>query len=435
MTRSVKEWRRRPVLMGSVAVAAVLAGVVVWRLVSPPAQGPGGPGGFGGMGPGGRVVPVISAQVERKDVPVFLDGLGTVQAFNAVTVRSRVDGELIELGFKEGQDVHKGDLLARIDPRSYEAALGQAQAQKDKDQALLDAAKVDLQRYLGLGNRVAQQTVDTQRSTVKQYEAAVKSDQAAIDSARTNLSYTSIASPIDGRTGIRNLDIGNIVHSSDSTGLVSVVQLQPISVVFTLPQQNLRVLNDEMTRQGSLPVVATEADGKSELDHGKVELIDNQVDQTTGTVKLKATLPNAERHLWPGGFVNMRLQLTTRKDAVVVPTPAVLRGPKGPYVYVIKEDRTVEMRPVVVGLIEGEQSIIDSGVQPEETVVVDGSSKLQPGGKVRTGEGKPQSEAKPQEGAAPPTGAAPPADAPPAEPEHKHRKKNEATDQAPKDKP
>lgn len=409
--RIAKNWRQRPGVLGFCAAGAILLGAVAWRLASPPQSAE--PGG-GRHGPAnGRGVPVLTAAVQRKDVPIYLDGLGTVQAYNSVTIRSRIDGELMDIGFKEGQDVKAGDLLARLDPRTYQAALEQAQAQRDKDVAQLEIAKLDLQRYIGLGNRVTQQSVDTERATVKQLEATVKSDIAAIDSAKTQLSYTAITSPIEGRTGLRQVDKGNILHSSDTAGLVVVAQLKPIAVTFTLPQQNLRAINQELARQGHLPVLATEADGKTVLDQGEVTLVDNLIDSTTGTIKLKATLPNAQLSLWPGGFTNVRLLLTTRHDGLVVPTTAIQRGPQGSYVYVVKDDQTVEMRAVTVALAENGESLLDQGVEAGETVVTDGAAKLQPGGKVTL-----RSVDKPT--AATP-GAAP--DATSAEPKKEHKKK------------
>ena len=349
--------RRRPGLVGLSVAGVVLGGLVAWRLISP-ASGPGGgPGGPGGPG-GNRAIPVLTAQVVRKDIPVYLEGLGTVVAYNAVTVHSRIDGELVNVAFQEGQDVKAGDLLVQIDPRTYQAALEQALATRDKDQAQLEEAKLDLQRYLSLGNRVTQQSVDSQRSTVRQLEASVKSDIAAIDTAKAQLSYTTITSPIDGRAGLRLVDKGNIVHSSDTTGLVSIAQLKPISVTFTLPQQNLRAINQQLQHQSALPVTATEADGKTVIDQGTVSLVDNAIDQTTGTIKLKATLPNEHLSLWPGGFVNVRLQLDTRHDGLVVPATAIQRGPQGSFVYVVGQDQTAEMRAVTVALTENGETLL-----------------------------------------------------------------------------
>jgi len=372
--------------LGVVAAAAAAAGAVWWSRHAPPGparpQEQAQPPREQGRRPdGSRPVPVVSATVGRKDLPVYLDGLGTVQASSTVTVRSRVDGELVEVGFKEGEDVRAGQMLARIDARTYQAALDQTAAAKAKDEAQLELARLDLQRYQGLGNRVPGQTVDTQRATVKQLEATVKVDQALIDNARTMLGYTTITSPIDGRTGLRQVDRGNIVHAADAGGLVVVAQMQPIAVLFTLPQQSLPAINEETRRQGKLPVLVTDSAG-AVLDRGTLELVDNQIDQTTGTIKLKALFANAERKLWPGGFVNVRLLLTTRHDAVVVPATVVQRGPQGAYAFLVKPDRTVEMRRVTVGPVEADEAVIETGLDAGDTVVTDGMAKLQAGSRV-----------------------------------------------------
>ncbi|MEI6558802.1 MAG: efflux RND transporter periplasmic adaptor subunit [Rhodospirillaceae bacterium] len=330
----------------------------------------------------GRPVPVVPAAVVRQDVPVYLDGLGTVQAYNAAIVRSRVDGELIEWAVREGQEVRAGDVLARLDGRTYQAQLDQALAAKARDEAQLDLARLDLKRYLDLGNRISGQTVDSARAALKQLEAGVRLDQASIDNARTMLSYTVITAPFDGRTGIRQVDRGNIVRASDSGGLVVVAQMQPISVLFTLPQQSLNAINDEMRRQGPLTVLVTDSGNRTVLERGTLELMDNLVDQTTGTVKLKAVFANDQRHLWPGQFVNVRLLLTTRAGSLVVPAAAVLRGPLGPYVFAIKPDQTAEMRPVTLGPVEAGQAVIESGLAEGDAIAVDGVAKLQNGSKV-----------------------------------------------------
>ena len=324
---------------------------------------------------------MVTATIGRKDLPVYLDGLGTVQASSTVTVRSRVDGELIEIGFKEGQDIRAGQVLARIDARTYQAALDQASAAKAKDEAQLELARLDLQRYQGLGNRVPGQTVDTQRATVKQLEATVKVDQALIDNARTMLGYTTIVSPIDGRTGLRQVDRGNIVHANDAGGLVVVAQMQPIAVLFTLPQQSLPAISEETRRQSQLAVLVTDSAG-AVLERGTLELVDNQIDQTTGTIKLKALFTNADRKLWPGGFVTVRLLLTTRQNAVVVPATVVQRGPQGAYAFLVKPDHTVEMRRITVGPVEADEAVIETGLEAGDTVVTDGMAKLQAGSKV-----------------------------------------------------
>lgn len=367
--------RRRAVVAALAAAALVLAAVVLW-----PSAHTGAP--KGGRGGEDRPVPVETALVVLKDMPVYLDAIGTVQAYNTVTVRPRVDGELIEVAFREGQDVKAGDVLARIDARTYQAQYQQAQATRDKDAAQLEAARRDLERYVGLGNRVTGQSVDTQRALVKQLEATVRADQAAVDNARTMLDYTTITAPIDGRTGMRLVDKGNLVRASDTGGLVVLTQVQPISVVFTLPQQDLAAILRETAAQGALAVLVVGPDRKSVIDTGRIELIDNQIDTATGTIRLKAVMPNPERRLWPGAFVNLRLLLAVRRDGLVVPAAAVQRGPNGTYVFVAKADDTVEMRPVTVAVTENDEALLASGVEAGETVVTEGVAKLKEGSRV-----------------------------------------------------
>jgi multidrug efflux system membrane fusion protein len=332
-------------------------------------------------------IPVLVAPAEQKDVPIYLDALGTVQAFNTVTVKPMVDGPLIAVNFSEGQDVKKGDLLAQIDPRTYQAAYDQAVAKKAQDEALLANARLDLARYtkLAANNYTSAQQADTARAQVAQDEAQVQQDQAQIDNARTQLGYTTITSPLDGRTGIRQVDPGNIVHASDTTGLVVITQLQPISVLFTLPQQSLGQVARAMG-QGPAKVLAfpqgTAAGQAAPLDTGTLAVLDNQVDPTTGTIKLKATFPNPERRLWPGAFVGVRLQVDTAKNAVVVPPAAVQRGPRGAYVYVVDADNSVTRRDVKVGHEDEQASIITDGVKPGDRLVVDGASRLNENTKV-----------------------------------------------------
>jgi len=334
-------------------------------------------------GPGAnRPVPVVTGVVSRRDVPIYLDGLGTVQAFNTVTVRSQVDGELVEVLFREGQDVKAGQVLARIDPRTYRASYDQAVATRDKDQAQLDSARRDLARYETLGDRISGQTVDTQRATVRQLEATVRADEAAIASAKVQVGHTVITAPIEGRVGLRLVDRGNIVHASDSTGLVTLSQIQPIAVIFTLPQQTLPSIAARLREGAHLTVFATQGDGSGVIDAGTLELVDNSIDQTTGTIKLKAVMPNAERRLWPGGFVTTRLLLTTRRAGLVVPLSAVQRGPQGAYVFLVTADQVAEIRPVTVGAIEADLALIESGLAEGDVVVIEGMAKLKPGAKV-----------------------------------------------------
>lgn len=332
-------------------------------------------------------IPVLETTATRQDTPIYQDGLGTVQAYNAVILRSMLDGPLVAVNFKEGQMVHRGDVLAQIDPRAYQAALDQATAKKAQDEALLANARLDLTRYQKLvaTNYTTAQQADTQKSLVAQLEAQVRQDQAQIDTARTNLSYTTITAPIDGRTGIRQVDQGNLVHSTDVNGLVLLTQLQPISVLFTLPQQSLPVVAHAM-QQGPVTVLAYAqgANGTAArlLDTGTLAVLDNQVDPTTGTIKLKATFPNADNRLWPGGFVSVRLQVEIAKQAVVVPPAAVQRGPRGAYVFVVGDGDTATRQAVTIGYEDEQGSIVTNGLKGGERVVIDGASRLSDGSKV-----------------------------------------------------
>jgi len=329
-------------------------------------------------------VPVVAGTAAQKDVPIYLDGLGTVQAFNTVTVHVQVDGQLQKVAFVEGQDVHTGDLLAQIDPESYRAQVEEAEAKKAQDEAQLANARLDLKRDAEqlASNIVAQQVYDTQKTLVDQFGAAVKADEAAIDFANIQLNYTTIVSPIDGRVGVRLVDQGNIVHTTDTNGLVVVTQLHPISVIFTLPEQTLTDIR-KYTTSADFAVLAVDRDNSTVLGEGKLAVIDNRIDVSTGTILLKATFPNDDLGLWPGQFVNARLLLTTRKGGVVVPASVVQRGPEGSYAFVIKDDQTVELRPVKVAQIERGEALIDSGLRPGEQVVVDGQYRLQAGSKVK----------------------------------------------------
>jgi len=333
------------------------------------------------------VIPVVAGEVTQRDVPIYLTGLGSVVAFNTATIKPQVDGKLIRVNFQEGQDVRAGDVLAQIDPRPFEATLRQMEANQKRDQAQLINARADLQRFLDLAKRdfASRQSVDTQLAQVGQFEAAVASDQAQIDSAKVNLDYTMIRAPFDGRTGIRLVDAGNVVHATDTTGLVIVAQLQPISVVFTLPADNLSVVA-RAAAAGTLPVFAFSRDNQTRLGEGALAVIDNMIDQTTGTVKLKATFANADRALWPGQFVNARLLVDTRRDGVAVPAAVVQRGPQGTYAFVIKSDQTVEMRPIVVDQVQDGVALIADGLRAGERVVIDGQYRLQPGSKVAPSE-------------------------------------------------
>lgn len=329
-------------------------------------------------------IPVTTALAGRSDVPTYLMGLGTVQAFNTVTVTTRVDGALQSINFAEGQEVKKGDVLAQIDPRVYQAALAQAVAIKTKDMAQRANAKVDLQRYTTLApqNYTSKQILDTQKALVSQLEAQVNIDQAAIDLAATNLDYTAIKSPIDGRAGIRLVDAGNNLVASANTGIVVLTQMQPISVIFTLPEEYLADIT-KGAAAGPLSVVALSRDGKTELDRGTMAVVDNQILQSTGTIKLKATFPNETGALWPGQFVNAQLLVETRRNVVTIPSAAVQKGPNGTYAFVVNPDSTVAMQPINVGQFDAGQAIIQSGVQAGDRVVTSGQYRLQQGSPIQ----------------------------------------------------
>ena len=328
-------------------------------------------------------VPVLATATRLADVPVYLDGVGTAKALNTVTVRSQVDGKIVEIYFKEGEDVPQGYVLAKIDPVTYQAAYDQTVAKKAQDEAQLANARLDLDRYTRLAatNAVNKQQLDTQRALVSQLEAQIKLDQATVDNARAILSYTEIVAPIAGRTGIRLVDAGNLVRGAEATGIVILTQLRPISVFFSLPQQNLPELTKGMA-EGELPLDALSADGKGALDKGKVTVIDNQVDQTTGTVKLRAEFPNKDLQLWPGQFVNVRVLIDTLRQAVVVPTAAIQRGPNGAFVYVLKQGNTVTVRPVTLTQQDDARAVVATGLQAGEQVVTTGFARLTEGTQV-----------------------------------------------------
>jgi multidrug efflux system membrane fusion protein len=331
-----------------------------------------------------RTMPVAVANVVREDVPVYLIGLGSINALNTVSVHSRVDGQLVDVRFHEGQTVKEGDRLAVIDPRPYEVQLAQAQAQLYKDQAAQKDAQLNYQRYrdlLQVSGAMSQQQVDTQKATADQLEGAVRTDQAAIDNAKLQLTYCHITAPITGRIGLRIIDPGNIVHAADTNPLVVITQLQPIAAIFTLPEDSLPQVAQRM-HQGTLQVEAYSHDDQTKLSTGKLLTIDNLIDQTTGTGRLKAIFDNKEGTLWPNQFVNIRLLLDTRKNSLVVPSVAIQTGPQGTFVYAVKGDKTVEARPVTVALTEGTLAAISSGLNQGDQVVTDGQDKLQPGAHV-----------------------------------------------------
>jgi multidrug efflux system membrane fusion protein len=339
-------------------------------------------------------VPVVTGTVQSKDVPIYLRGVGTVIAYNNVVARSQITGQLVKIAFKQGQTVHKGDLLAEIDPRPYKAQFDQMTANRDRDQAQLVNAQSNLDRYtkLGVNGWATPQLIETQKAQLGQLQAMVKSDEALIEAAQVNLSYTTLMAPIDGVTGIRQIDNGNIIHPTDPNGLVDVTQIQPISVIFTLPETTFGEIQEQMAK-GALTVLAYSQDDKTELDRGTLELIDNQILQTTGTIRLRANFPNARRMLWPGELVNARLLLETRPSGLTISPGAVQQGPNGSYVYVIAPDGKAEVRPVTVAQISDGEALIDKGLQANETVVVDGQYGLQPGSLVNVLQGKAAAEA------------------------------------------
>lgn len=342
-------------------------------------RGRGGHGGAAGGFDASRPVPVSVAPVQQQNVPVYLEGLGNVQAYYTVTVHSRVDGQLMQVNFREGQLVRKGDELALIDPRPYDVALQQAEATKYKDQANLENAQRDLQRYADLYKQgvIAQQQYNTQQSVVAQQEGLVRADDAQINNAKLNLTYCHIKSPIDGKVGLRLVDPGNMVHASDQNGLLVITQLQPIAILFTLPEDNLQMVQQHM--RGRLEVQAWNRDDTQQIATGRLETIDNQIDPNTGTFRLKGVFDNRDNALYPNQFVNARLQVYTRNNAITIPAAAVQRGAQGAYVYTVKQDKTVESRPVKIALTEGTLVVVDSGVKAGEQVVTDGQEKLQPG--------------------------------------------------------
>ena len=375
---------RRRWLLIVATLLIIPAGGVTWRLARGASTAPLAHASGNKTQP----IPATIGLTERKDVPVYLRGLGTVQAFNTVAVKVRVDGQLEKIAFTEGRDVKAGDVLAQIDPRPFRAALDLAIASKAKDQAQLDNARLDFQRYSSAGTLAnTQQQIDTQAALVRQLEATVAADQANIDAAQVQLDYTTIKTPLSGRTGVRLLDQGNIVHATDTTGLVVITQMQPISVVFTLPQDQLQeVIRNMTSTKTPLKVVALGRDAKQSLGEGQLALVDNVIDQTTGSVRLKATFPNQDYTLWPGQYVNIRLLLQTLPQVVTAPSTAVQRGPDGMYVYVVKPDSTVTIQPVNVGqMIEG-TSVIETGIDAGTRIVTAGQYRLQPGSLIQSTE-------------------------------------------------
>jgi multidrug efflux system membrane fusion protein len=375
--------RRRQLAIAIIAV--LLFGGAIYYLSpwQPAQQSQRGKRGTG-VAAAGEAVPVLASAARSADVPVYLDGVGTARALNTVTVRPQIEGKLISVAFREGQDVEKGYVLAKIDPTIYQALYDQAVAKKAQDDAQLANARLDLDRYtrLAASNAINKQQVDTQRALVNQLQAQVKADQAAMENAKAVLDYTNVIAPISGRVGLRLVDEGNIVKPSDAAGIVVINQIRPISVLFNLPQQDLPEINRGLG-EGPLPVDALRADGKTALDKGTVVVVDNQVDQTTGTVRLRAEFPNAQLQIWPGQFVNVRLLIDTKRNVVVVPTAAVQRGPNGTFAFVVTPEDTVVTRPITISQQDDVQSVIATGLQAGERVITSGFARLTEGSKVQ----------------------------------------------------
>jgi multidrug efflux system membrane fusion protein len=365
-------------LLPLLAIGAIGAGAWIWWTDAPAKANL--PQAQAQNQPQAAAVPVDTATATRQDVPITLTGLGTVQALNTVTITARVDGQIQKIAFTEGEDVKAGDLLAQIDPRPFQAALDQAVAKKAQDVATLQNAFLDLKRFQNLAVKefATGQQVDTQKALVAQTQAMIQGDQAAIDNARTQLDYTTIKAPIDGRTGFRLVDQGNNVHATDTTGIVTIAEIHPISVIFTLPEDELQAVQHALAA-GTVQATAIADDGKTVLDRGKLVLADNMIDQTTGTARFKAEFPNTENTLWPGAFVNVQVLLQTQHNALTIPSVAVQRGPDGLFAYVVKPDSKVEARPIQVGVNNGAYAVVDNGIAAGEAVVTAGQYRLEPG--------------------------------------------------------
>lgn len=378
---------KRNLTIALVALAAILAGAGLWFFGTDrkPAVA---------ATPVPAAVPVVAASVTGKDVPIYLHGIGTVIAYNTDIVRSQIQGQIVSIAFTEGQTVKAGDLLAQIDPRPYEAQIEQLTANRDRDQAQLANAEANLSRYNQLGDKgyATPQLIETQTAQVAQLKAAVKADQAQIDEANVQLSYTRLTSAVPGVTGVRQIDVGNVIHPTDPNGLVVVTQIEPISLLFTLPQADLPVIQEHAAK-GALKVIAYSQDNKMQLDEGTLLLVNNEIAGATGTVQLKAVFPNHEHRLWPGQLVNARLLLEVQKDAITVAGSAVQQGPNGSYVYVVTDGQTAALRPVHIVQISDGQALIDKGLKSGDVVVIDGQYRLTEGSHVRELHGKAAREA------------------------------------------
>jgi multidrug efflux system membrane fusion protein len=390
---------RRKIVISSALLITVLAiggGLAVTHKF--PFERPAAPSAAASTPP--PAVPIVAGTVAMHDVPIYLRGVGTVIAYNTVVVRSQIQGQIVSINFTEGQTVHTGDLLAQIDPRPYQAQLDQVTANLARDQAQLKNAQANLTRYTDLGNKgwATPQLVETQNAQVAQLESAIKADEALIAAAKVQLSYTKLTSPIDGVVGIRQIDIGNIIHPTDPNGLVVVTQIEPISLIFTLPETDLpKIQQQQQKTNAPLKVLAYSQDDTLKLGEGTLGLVNNEILQTTGSIQLKANFPNKAHELWPGELVNARLLLDTRHDGLTVAASVVQQGPQGAYAYVINSNSTVETRPITVAQISDGQALIDSGLSANDQVVVDGQYKLQPGVHVTILTGKAAEEAAGQD--------------------------------------
>ncbi|MDB6139276.1 MAG: efflux transporter, family, subunit [Verrucomicrobiaceae bacterium] len=372
----VKEGAKTGCAVMLVAAIAIVSGACWWFIQTQPKP----------VRDKSRIMPVVVAPVQKANVAEWLPALGTVTSLNNVVIKSRVDGQLLSMNFSEGQMVEKDTLLAEIDPRPYEVQLDQAKGQMARDQAQLENAQLDLKRYQKLmaEDSIAQQQLDTQASLVRQYQSAVASDQSQVDSAQLNLIYTRITAPITGKLGLRQVDPGNIVHAGDANGLVTIAQIQPIGILFSIPQERVPTVENHLRKGEVVPVEVWDGNKKFKLASGKLLTTDNQIDVTTSTLRLKAEMPNADFKLFPNQFVNVRLLVDTTVDALVVPTAAIQRGAKGTFVYTVKEDQTVDLKLVKLGVDDGERTAIREGLAEGEKVVVDGTDRIRAGSKVES---------------------------------------------------